>query len=351
MRPETVFRNGSRSAAAPIRVLVVDDSAFMRRRLTEILEEDPHLCVADAAANGAEAVRKVGRIRPDVVLMDVEMPVMDGIEAVRRIMRQHPVPILMFSALTHAGAKATFDALEAGAVDFLPKRLEDIHSDQSAAKLILRQRIRTVVRRRPIQRGTAPQARSEAPVALGRPGLVVIAASTGGPVALQQILAALPQRTPFPLLLVQHMPANFTAGFAERLDQMARIQVREAVDSDRLRPGTALLAPGGMQMALGGGGRIHLRKPAEGEIYRPSADVTFASVAEHFRGQVLAVVLTGMGSDGCAGVRRLKRQGAKVWVQDEDSCVVYGMPRAVAEAGLADRVLPLNRIVAAFGGG
>ncbi|BCX81596.1 two-component system, chemotaxis family, protein-glutamate methylesterase/glutaminase [Methylomarinovum caldicuralii] len=350
MRPETVFRNGSHSAAAPIRVLVVDDSAFMRRRLTEILEEDPHLCVADAAANGAEAVRKVGRIRPDVVLMDVEMPVMDGIEAVRRIMRQHPVPILMFSALTHAGARATLDALEAGAVDFLPKRLEDIHSDQGTAKLILRQRIRTVVRRRPI-RESAPKMQGDVPVALGRPGMVVIAASTGGPVALQKVLAALPQRTPFPLLLVQHMPANFTPGFAERLDQTARIQVREAVDGDRLRPGTALLAPGGMQMALDGGGRIHLRKPAEGEIYRPSADVTFASVAEHFRGRVLAVVLTGMGADGCAGARRLKARGAKVWAQDEASCVVYGMPRAVAEAGLADRVLPLNRIVAAFGGG
>ncbi|BCX89213.1 two-component system, chemotaxis family, protein-glutamate methylesterase/glutaminase [Methylomarinovum tepidoasis] len=350
MRPEPAPGNGIRTSSTPIRVLVVDDSAFMRRRLTEILEEDSHLCVADVAANGAEAVRKVGRTRPDVVLMDVEMPVMDGIEAVRRIMRQHPVPILMFSALTHAGAKATLDALEAGAVDFLPKRLEDIHNDQSAAKLILRQRIRTVVRRRP-RRRAAPQLQGEAPVVLGRPGLVVIAASTGGPVALQKILAALPQRTPFPLLLVQHMPANFTPSFAERLDQMARIQVREAADGDRLRSGTALLAPGGMQMTLGSGGRIHLREPAEGEIYRPSADVTFASVAEHFRGQVLAVVLTGMGSDGCAGARCLKSQGAKVWAQDEDSCVVYGMPRAVAEAGLADRVLPLNRIVAAFGGG
>ncbi|GAB6068072.1 chemotaxis response regulator protein-glutamate methylesterase [Methylothermus subterraneus] len=336
----------------PVRALVVDDSAFMRQRIAEILEEGRDIEVVDVARDGAEAVRKAVLLRPEVITMDVEMPGMDGIQAVREIMRRCPTPILMLSALTRAGAQATLAALEAGAMDFIPKRLEDIGGDREAAKRELRRRVRLLAAQarrisalpKPERnlRQTAPQDfRAQSPQ------LVVIAASTGGPLALQQILTRLSPAVDFAILLVQHMPGHFTPSFAARLNQLAKIEVREAVDGDVLRPGVALLAPGGKQMEVRPDGRIAVRAARAEEIYRPSADVTFASVAEHVRGPVLGIVLTGMGADGKLGAERLKRTGnARIWVQDEASCVVYGMPKAVAEAGLADRILPLGDIAA-----
>jgi len=344
-----------------VQVLVVDDSAFMRRRLVEILEEDHGIEVADVAVDGREAVRKTTRIRPDVVLMDVEMPVMNGIEAVRHIMRKLPTPILMFSALTKAGAQATLDALEAGAMDFLPKQLEDIHRDWCSAKQLLRHRVLALARRRSRLRIAAETATgyghrqgagaNDACEGLGRVQLLVIAASTGGPMALQKILSSLPAATRFPLLLIQHMPGNFTPSFAERLNRASKIEVREAVDGDRLKPGVALLAPGGKQLEVVAGNRILLRESRRGETYQPSADVALTSVAENFHGRVLAMILTGMGADGCRGAAVLKRKGSRIWAQDEASCVVYGMPRAVVEAGLAEKVLSLESIARCSGAG
>jgi two-component system chemotaxis response regulator CheB len=344
----------------PIRVLVVDDSGFFRRRLTEILNADPLLEVVDTAANGAEGVEKVAAIRPDVVTMDVEMPIMDGISAVRRIMAATPTPVLMFSSLTQEGAKATLDALEAGAADFLPKRLEDIAGDQNEAKRLLCQRVRAIARRAPAPpaaarapavprtaAAAAPAPRRWAPQRRGEYKLVVIGTSTGGPVALQEVLSKLPAGFPLPLLLVQHMPATFTPAFAQRLDQNCAIAVREAKDGDRLDPGTALLAPGGRQMVIenrNGAAVVRIRDSKPEEHYRPSVDVSFNACADAFPGKVLAIVMTGMGADGREGARKLKAGGATVWAQDEHSCVVYGMPMAVVEAGLADAVLPLVEI-------
>jgi two-component system chemotaxis response regulator CheB len=336
----------------PARVLIVDDSGFFRRRLTEIFGHDPGIEVIGTAANGQEGVEQAARLKPDVITMDIEMPVMDGITAVKRIMAARPTPILMFSSLTTEGAQATFDALDAGAADYLPKRLEDIAADRQTAIQELCSRVKLLAARgvRRVAAAATPEpvrALSRTLAAPGRYRLVAIGASTGGPAALQQLLMELPPEFPLPVLLIQHMPATFTGPFAQRLDQMCHIRVKEAADGDVLTPGQALLAPGGKQMVLESRGPqvvTRIRDPEPGQTYRPSVDLTFGSAAQVFPGKVLALVLTGMGADGREGARALKQGGSTVWAQDEKTCVVYGMPAAVAEAGLADQVLPLPAI-------
>lgn len=376
-----------------VSVLVVDDSGFFRKRLTEILTSSGQIKVVGAATNGREGVELAEKLRPDVITMDYEMPVMDGISAVREIMRKHPTPVLMFSSLTYEGARVTLDALEAGAVDFLPKNFEEIARDNSQLQKILIDRILDVARSRPGNRPVAP-ARPEPSVPASRaPGtpvrprpditprqlpdtpspaapagspsdvesprrhvrrgaakhyaVVGIGTSTGGPVALQRVLTALPATFPAPIVLVQHMPASFTPAFAERLNKLCRIEVRQAQDGDVLRPGLALLAPGGKQMMVenrGGQARIRILPGDERLNYKPCVDVTFGSLARSFPGKTLGVILTGMGSDGKEGCRMMKQSGSDVWSQDEKSSVIYGMPMAVAKAGLTDDVLSLDEI-------
>lgn len=357
----------------PVRVLIVDDSGFFRRRMTEMLSADPRLEVVGTANDGAQAVEQVSKLRPDVVTMDIEMPVMDGIAATRRIMATTPTPILMFSSLTTDGAKATLDALDAGAVDYLPKKFEDISRDQDEAKRQLCERVYAIGSNKRAARPQRPA--PAAPTAAARPAaaaaaapprpangtmpparrgqyrLVAIGTSTGGPVALQQVLTKLPGNFPLPLVLIQHMPGSFTPAFAQRLNQQCAIEVREAKDGDELKPGLALLAPGGKQMVLdqrAGRTTVRITESDPGQNYKPSVDVTFTSVARIFPGQALAVVLTGMGADGREGARLMKQGGSGVWAQDEASCVVYGMPAAIVDAGLADAVLPLSEIGAAI---
>jgi len=363
------------------RVLVVDDSGFFRRRVKEILDADAHLEVAGIAVNGKEAIDKVAELKPDVVTMDIEMPVMDGITAVRHIMKQHPVPILMFSSLTTEGAQATLDALDAGAVDFLPKRFEDISKDKDEAKRLLCARVRALGARGLRSRtqsaaapayktGTATTVAATAaavsssaavkvaPAATARPlwnaaktkgsfSLLAIGTSTGGPVALQDVLTKLPSNFPVPIVLVQHMPSSFTAAFAQRLNTQCQITVKLAEEGDVLKPGVAYLAPGGQQMLLeskSGQVSIKINDALPEQTYKPCVDITFRSVANVYHGKVLAIVLTGMGADGREGARTLKQAGAKIWAQDEESCVVYGMPAAIVEAGLADNILPLDAV-------
>lgn len=346
-----------------VKVLVVDDSAFFRRRIKEILDADKHIEVIGTAANGREAVASVPRLKPDVVTMDIEMPVMDGITAVREIMRSHPTPIMMFSSLTTAGAKATLEALDAGAVDFLPKNIEDIAACRELAKRQLCARVRVIGARglkyqSPQQqiasspRRSRPAAESALPHCdLRQYRLVMIGTSTGGPAALQDVLSKLPQNFPLPIILIQHMPASFTKPFSERLDSICNITVKHAADRDVLQPGTAYLAPGGYQLSLEREGErylIRITDAQEGETYKPCVDITFTSAARAVAGKTLALVLTGMGADGREGARLLKEKGSTIWVQDEASCVVAGMPSAVSDAGLADAVLPLNRIADAL---
>ncbi|MBT1443027.1 chemotaxis response regulator protein-glutamate methylesterase [Shewanella sp. JM162201] len=355
-----------------IKILVVDDSSFFRRRVSEIMDQDPELEVVATAANGMEAIRMAQEFKPNVITMDIEMPVMDGITAVREIMAKIPTPILMFSSLTHDGAKATLDALDAGALDFLPKRFEDIATNKEEATKLLQQRVKALGKRRvfrpiapprtsvpePVSRpavGSRPPAavsRPAAPAAAIRPSgksykLLAIGTSTGGPVALQKVLTQFPANYPLPILLIQHMPAAFTPAFAQRLNGLCKISVKEAVNGDVLQPGCAYLAPGGMQMMIeraGATGRIKIVAGSVDMNYKPCVDITFASASKAYGGDVLAVVLTGMGADGREGARMLKNVGATIWAQDEASCVVYGMPQAVTAAGISTQSISLDNM-------
>lgn len=365
-----------------VKVLVVDDSGFFRRRVTEILGEDPSIQVVGVATNGREAIDQTLALRPDVVTMDYEMPVMDGITAVREIMRRCPTAVLMFSSLTYEGARVSLDALDAGAADYLPKNFEDISRNPDKVRQMLCERVHALARsnrrslgmhsapapaaapsasssalasaRSPVaassvaavsaERQTATPARSSPAPRKRQYKLVAIGTSTGGPVALQKVLTQLPASFPAPLLLIQHMPAAFTKAFAERLDKLCRISVKEAEDGDTLRPGLALLAPGGKQMMLDGRGVVRILPGDERLNYRPCVDVTFGSAAKAMQDKVLAIVLTGMGADGREGARMLKQAGSSVWAQDEASSVIYGMPMAIAKANLADGIYSLDEI-------
>lgn len=354
----------------PIKVMIVDDSAFFRRRIKEILEKSPELTVVGGADNGRDAIDRAKELNPDVITMDYEMPVMDGITAVREIMRTHPTPILMFSSLSFEGARVTLDALDAGALDYLPKSFESMTNSPNEGVKLLQDKVIAIARRSRAQpSASAPSAVTQAePIAptppirsrpmappspaprssqAGRvsikPKVVLIGASTGGPVALQKTLADLPASFPYPILLIQHMPNTFTSAFAQRLDRICNIQVQEAVDGDMLKPGVALLAPGGTQMLLSDTGRsVNVIEGSPRLQYKPSVDVTFGSAARSLKGQVLALVLTGMGHDGREGCKLLKREGATVWTQDEQSSVVYGMPMSVQTAGLSDMEFSLD---------
>ncbi len=340
-----------------LKVLVVDDSHFFQQRLKEMLNEHPQLEVVGVASNGRDAVEKAKSLRPDVITMDYEMPVMDGVTAVRQIMADRPTPILMFSSLTYEGARTTLDALDAGAVDFLPKNFSEISSNSASLKKKLHSRLLAIARpqktaalasstpvaRAPVQKPFTPP--SQRPLSLkGKVKVLVIGASTGGPVALAEVLTKLPERFPVPIVLVQHMPENFTKPFSERLDRQCKISVREAVDGDSLRPGLALLAPGGKQLMLDKRGCVRVMPGDERVNYKPSVDITFGSAANVYGNQLLGVVLTGMGSDGCEGARLIKQKGGSIWSQDQDSSIIYGMPMAVAKAELTDKVLALAEI-------
>jgi two-component system chemotaxis response regulator CheB len=368
-----------------VKVLVVDDSGFFRRRVSEILSSDPNIQVVGTATNGREAIDQAQALKPDVITMDYEMPMMDGITAVRHIMQRCPTPVLMFSSLTHEGARVTLDALDAGAVDYLPKNFEDISRNPEKVKQMLCEKVHTISRsnRRfssysvptpstaPAPAATPASSRlgSAAPAAAARVApartaapaagsssaasvaprrkaykLVAIGTSTGGPVALQRVLTQLPAHFPAPILLIQHMPAAFTKAFAERLDKLCRIRVKEAEDGDVLRPGLALLAPGGKQMMVDSRGTVKILPGDERLNYKPCVDITFGSAAKSYGDKVLAVVLTGMGADGREGARLLKQGGSQVWAQDEASCVIYGMPMAIVKANLADAVYGLDDI-------
>ncbi|WP_338487673.1 chemotaxis response regulator protein-glutamate methylesterase [Pseudomonas trivialis] len=370
-----------------VKVLVVDDSGFFRRRVSEILSADPSIQVVGTATNGKEAIDQAIALKPDVITMDYEMPMMDGITAVRHIMQRCPTAVLMFSSLTHEGARVTLDALDAGAVDFLPKNFEDISRNPEKVKQMLCEKVHSIARsnRRSLSSAPAPtHAPTAAPVApagssFNRPApaptarpasaaparntapaahahahspapkrkaykLVAIGTSTGGPVALQRVLTQLPANFPAPIVLIQHMPAAFTKAFAERLDKLCRISVKEAEDGDILRPGLALLAPGGKQMMVDGRGAIKILPGDERLNYKPCVDITFGSAAKSYGDKVLAVVLTGMGADGREGARLLKQGGSAIWAQDEASCVIYGMPMAIVKADLADAVYSLDDI-------
>ncbi|MCU7852642.1 MAG: chemotaxis response regulator protein-glutamate methylesterase [Candidatus Thiodiazotropha sp. (ex Monitilora ramsayi)] len=341
-----------------LKVLIVDDSAFFRNRIAAALNPAEEIEVVGIAANGQEAIDKAQALRPDVITMDVEMPLVDGISAVRTIMAESPTRIIMFSALTKEGAKETLEALDAGALDFLPKDMQGSGKAVEEINDLLLERVRAVGRARlpatkPAGMHFRPQvirkpvARQPAGGRENKPAMVAIGASTGGPVALRQVLTALPRNYSLPVVVAVHMPGSFTKAFAERLNAVCAVEVKEAVDREMLKPGMVLIAPGGKQMTVErgpSGQQVRVNDPLPGQIYHPSVDLLLSSVATSFNGNALAIVLTGMGSDGMEGAKKLKTNGSGVWSQSEKSCVVYGMPQAVERAGLSDRVLTLDEI-------
>ena len=345
-----------------VKVLIVDDSAFMRNVLTSMLSSDPGISIVGTARDGIEAIEKVASLKPDIVTMDVEMPKMDGITALRHIMEKTPVPVIMVSSLTEEGAKVTLDALDLGAVDFIPKNLSELSVNIVLIKQMLIDKIKQIAKRglakRPVRvldraaiesrikelHSTIPQRTTGE----RRTAVVAIGTSTGGPKALQEIVTMLPAEFPVPVVIAQHMPGNFTGPFAERLNQLSKIEVREAVEGDVLKPGLALLAPGWGHMKVMKKRTMEtvvtISENREDFIYRPSVDALMLSIAECFPGRALGVILTGMGNDGVKGLIELKKAGGRIFAQNEQSCVVYGMPKAVVDAGIADKVLSLDEM-------
>jgi two-component system chemotaxis response regulator CheB len=345
------------STRRPVRVLLVDDSATIRSLLSRILGSEQGIEVAGTAENGRLGVEAVKQLRPDLVVLDVEMPLMDGISALREIRREHPrLPVIMFSSLTEKGARATLDALLAGANDYVTKPTGGPDEVATRIRGDLVQRIKALAGKpgRPGADQTAPPATRPAtrPRQLTTPAGVVIGVSTGGPTALAEVLPHFAPTSPVPILIVQHMPAFFTAQLAERLTRLIGTQVREAADGQILQPGDVLLAPGGRHMELvreGPQALIRLTDDAPENSCRPAADVLFRTAATVWGSGTLGVVLTGMGRDGLAGSRAIVAAGGRILAQDEFTSVVWGMPGEVAKAGLADAVLPLPQLAAEIG--
>lgn len=344
-----------------IKVLVVDDSAFMRKAISSMLQEDPEIKVIATAKDGLEAVQMVQELKPDIVTLDVEMPRMDGITALKEIMQKYPVPVIMVSSLTTEGAKVTLEALELGAVDFIPKNLAELSVNIVKIKPVLIEKIKTIakrgiIKRKPVLKPTETPKQLETPkiepsrgrfTSERKIGIVSIGTSTGGPKALQEIIPKLPKDFPVPIVIAQHMPPNFTKPFAERLNQLSQLQVKEAEEGEAIKPGVVYIAPGRGHMRLKRRGIeaiVTISEDKEEFIYRPSVDALMLSVAETFPGRSLGVILTGMGNDGAKGCKKIKETGGRVFAQDEESCVVYGMPKAVVEAGIADKVIPLEEM-------
>ncbi len=339
-----------------IRVLIVDDSSFMRMAIRRILSSDPDIEIAGTANNGAEGVQKTLELKPDLVTMDIEMPVMDGIAALKQIMAREPTRVIMVSTLTNEGAKATFDALEAGAVDYIPKNITDSTSAQAIFREEILRKVKEAVRSSTERRSIltvrqAPVARriAEARLPKVRMNYVAIGASTGGPVALQEVLSRIPVNFPFGIMVVIHMPKAFTGPYAERLNAKCSLTIKEAAEGDMLKPGTALIAAGGSHTLIArrpGGLCVHQAPTSEypKNTYVPSVDLMMTSLADACGGAMLGVILTGMGNDGFKGMQHLKGKGGITLVQDEASSTIYGMPRACVNGGVADLVLPLDQI-------
>jgi two-component system chemotaxis response regulator CheB len=343
-----------------IRVLIVDDAVVIRRLVADCLAEDPAIEVIATAANGQIGLAKIEQLNPDLVTLDVEMPVLDGLQTLAALRRAHPrLPVIMFSTLTERGAAATLDALARGASDYVtkPANVGSVGAAQQRIRDELIPKIKALCRLSPLPCPGAPlgergavSARPTAPAAGPRPvDLVAIGVSTGGPNALAKLLPGLARSQPVPILIVQHMPALFTRLLAERLAAVSGFTVREGVEGARLRPGEVWIAPGGFHLELAGASgapHLHVQEEAPENSCRPSVDVLFRSVARFYGARSLAVVLTGMGHDGLRGCAAIREAGGQVLVQDEATSVVWGMPGAVSQAGLAERVLPLAELAA-----
>ena len=343
-----------------IRVLVVDDSALMRQFISDILRTDPRIDVAGTARDGKDALAQIKTLKPDIVTMDVEMPNMDGLKALEEIMKTNPLPVIMVSTMTQEGAETTLKALALGCVDFIGKpsgsislNIKDIGReiiDKVIAASTARLRPRSGIfgnHAKPIAPAQDFRRMTPPVMGTGRYDIVAIASSTGGPMALSELMPKLPKKFPVPIVITQHMPKEFTGSFAKRLNESSQIEVVEGFEGLTLKPGRAVIAPGGSHLVIKrrqGAAICSLSDAPPVLSVKPAANIMFLSLADEYGGNVLCVILTGMGRDGTDGAIALKRRGAYVIAESQKTCVVYGMPKAAADAGIVDEILPLNEI-------
>ncbi len=354
-----------------ITVLIVDDSNFFCKRVGKMLNAASDINVIGIAHNGREAIDKAKDLQPDVITLDVEMPVMDGVTALKEIVQVCNAKVLMLSSLTYGNAKITLDALDAGATDFLLKSYESLSSNSNDLIQLLQSKIRElgrakIFRSAPTYKAPGRQSTTKSsvhtPFAVARTvtsrksntiynpskknyKLIAIGASTGGPVALQKLLIPIPANFPYPITITQHMPGTFTGAFATRMNGLCKLNVVEAEDGMPLKGGTVYVAPGGKQLVFEGtanSARIRIKPTTPRLQYSPSVDISFGSASKIFAGNVLGIILTGMGTDGTEGSRLLKSCGARIWSQSEASCVVYGMPMSVTKAGISERAIAIE---------
>lgn len=336
-----------------IRVLVVDDSAFMRKLISEIINAEPDMEVAATARNGKDALTKLSQLDIDVVTLDVEMPVMDGLETLRQIMSSNPLPVVMLSSMTKHGSDTTVKALALGAVDFVPKPSGSISLDLKTVSQEIVEKVRTAAKakvRKTRRTWTPPRSIHPKPPVLkptaGKASsrVVIIGSSTGGPKAIEEVLAHIPPNLPAGIMVVQHMPKDFTRSFAERLNSLFPLSIKEAEHGDMIEDGKVLIAPGDYHMTVGADRCVYLNQEERVMFLRPSIDVTMLSLPTVFGTRILGVVLTGMGRDGARGMAAIKQAGGKTIAQDRSTSTIYSMPRVVAEEGNADYILPVDRI-------
>ncbi len=348
-----------------IRVLIVDDSAFMRKSLSIMLTSDPEIEIIGTAKDGEEGIELVKKLQPDLVTLDIEMPKLDGLSALKRIMSECPTDVIMVSSLTSEGAEATMKALELGAVDFIPKEMSFVNVNIVKIKEDLIKKVKTIVKQKTLKsrlsrilsytnKLTADQAKKITFVStpLKIPTLnfraIALGISTGGPLSLQKVIPKISPKISCPMFIVQHMPPKFTKSLAERLNGMSSVEVKEAEDGEQVKQGVVYIAPGGYHMFVEnksiGNIRIRISEEPSNTLHRPAVDVMMKSVINVYGKNTLGVIMTGMGKDGYEAIKDLKLLGGYSIAQDEETCVVYGMPKAVVDAGLADAVLPLEKI-------
>jgi len=345
-----------------IRVMTVDDSALMRQVLAQLLSRDPEIEVVGSAPDPFIARQKIKTLNPDVLTLDVEMPKMDGLTFLEKLMAGHPLPVVMVSSLTEAGCQTTLRALELGAVDFITKPKIDLRDGMEEVAQDLIAKVKAAAMAKVGNRKSGANGQGAASLASRllpqtssamiktTDTIIAIGASTGGTEALRAVLEVLPPNTP-PIIVTQHMPERFTKTFADRLNQLCRISVKEAEDGDSVLPGHALIAPGNYHMTLVRSGArysVKLNQDPPVNRHRPSVDVMFDSVAQYAGANTIGVILTGMGGDGAKGMLAMKQAGAYTIAQDEASCVVFGMPKEAIKMGGVDKILPLDDIPAAM---
>ena len=349
------------------RVLIVDDSASVRQTLSSILNADPEIEVIGAASDAYAAARRLQAELPDVMILDIEMPGMDGLTFLKKIMAQHPIPVIICSTLTEQGSRALFEALESGAVDIMPKPKVDTRAALVESTERIRHTVKAAAHARVRKRESRPmkvERKLTADVILPPPAqsrvkahtdrIVCIGASTGGTETLREVLQPLPKRSPG-IVIVQHMPEKFTAAFARRLDGLCEIEVKEAEEGDEVRCGRALIAPGNFHLVLQRVGvtyRVAIKNGPPVSRHRPSVDVLFRSAAQFAGPNALGLIMTGMGDDGAHGLLEMRKAGARTLAQDEESCIVFGMPKEAIALGAAERIVSLARVpaeIAAWG--